>query len=252
MEDNRMPHIRIPENLGISCAVLPGDPARARRVADYLEDREFLAFNREYQSVRGTFKGVPILVMSTGMGGPSAAIGLEELIRTGVKAAVRIGSCGALQPGMSIGDLVLVTGAVRDEGTSLGYAPLSYPALPDFELLEACRDSAKELGFPWHMGIGRSHDCLYQDDNPDIYEEWSRRGVIASDMETAALFVTGAVRGIKTASILNVVCGWKGDISQQIGQYADGEAAAAAGEEHEILTALHALVRINKKIEGKW
>ena len=236
----RMPHIQIPENLGIAYAVLPGDPARAERASKYLENVEFLAFNREYKSYRGTWHGIPVLVMSTGMGGPSTAIAVEELKKAGVKAMIRIGSCGALQPEAKVGYLVLVEATVRDEGTSLGYAPLSYPAVADFELLSACKESAKKQGFSWHMGIGRSHDCLYRDENPQIYEEWARRGVMASDMETASLYVVGRVRGVKTASILNVVAGCKSDVAEDIGRYADGEKLTALGEEHEILTAFEA------------
>ncbi|MFR5733706.1 MAG: nucleoside phosphorylase [Clostridium sp.] len=138
-----MPHIRLPENLGIRYAVLPGDPARAERAAGYLKDAKLLAFNREYKSYSGLWNGVPVLVMSTGMGGPSMAIAVEELRKTGVEAAVRIGSCGALQPKAGVGDLVMVEAAVRDEGTSLGYAPLSYPAIADHRLLTACEESAK-------------------------------------------------------------------------------------------------------------
>ena len=184
---SRMPHIQLPEDLGIEYAVLPGDPARVDRVAACLEQAEFLVFNREYKSVKGLYHGIPVLVMSTGMGGPSTAIAVEELHRIGVKAAVRIGSCGALLPDIHLGDLVFAKGAVRDEGTSLGYAPLSYPAVPDFGLLMALQSSARELGIPWHMGIVRSHDCLYRDENPEIYENWAKKGVAASDMETAAL-----------------------------------------------------------------
>lgn len=245
MAEGLMPHIALPGNLGIGCAVLPGDPARVDRVAQFLEEPKFLAFNREYKSIRGRFHGVEVLVISTGMGGPSTAIAVEELVGTGVHTMVRIGSCGALQPELKLGDLVLVSGAVREEGTSVGYAPLSYPAVPDYFLLSACRESAQALQVPCHIGIGRSHDCLYGDNNASIYEEWSKRGVIASDMETAALFVTGSLRGIRTASVLNVVSAYKGNVAESVGKYQSGEEATALGERNEILTALMALERIS-------
>ena len=108
MGENKMPHIQLPENLGIRYAVLPGDPARAERAAGYLKDAKLLTFNREYKSYSGFWNGVPVLVMSTGMGGPSMAIAVEELQKIGVEAAVRIGSCGALQPEVRVGDLVMV------------------------------------------------------------------------------------------------------------------------------------------------
>mgnify|MGYP000897135244 CR=1 FL=1 len=171
------------------------------------------------------------------------AIAVEELQKIGVEAAVRIGSCGALQPEVRVGDLVMVEAAVRDEGTSLGYAPLSYPAVADHRLLTACEESAKEAGCRFHTGIARSHDCLYRDDNPVIYEEWAKKGVLASDMETAALFVVGRIRGMRTASILNVVAACKGNVAENIGRYVDGETLTAQGEEYEILTAFAALTR---------
>mgnify|MGYP003194958556 CR=1 FL=1 len=225
MGENKMPHIQLPENLGIRYAVLPGDPARAERAAGYLKDAKLLTFNREYKSYSGFWNGVPVLVMSTGMGGPSMAIAVEELQKIGV------------------GDLVMVEAAVRDEGTSLGYAPLSYPAVADHRLLTACEESAKEAGCRFHTGIARSHDCLYRDDNPVIYEEWAKKGVLASDMETAALFVVGRIRGMRTASILNVVAACKGNVAENIGRYVDGETLTAQGEEYEILTAFAALTR---------
>ncbi|WP_347560105.1 nucleoside phosphorylase [Clostridium sp. AF32-12BH] len=241
----KMPHIQLPENLGIHYAVLPGDPARAERAAGYLKDAKLLAWNREYKSYSGFWNGVPILIMSTGMGGPSMAIAVEELRKIGVTAAIRIGSCGALQPEAGVGDLVMVEAAVRDEGTSLGYAPLSYPAVADHRLLTACEESASEAGYRFHTGIARSHDCLYRDDNPAIYADWAKKGVMASDMETAALFVVGRIRGMKTASILNVVAACKGNVAENIGRYVDGETLTAQGEEHEILTAFAALAKLD-------
>lgn len=243
---DRMPHIQLPSDLGIEGAILPGDPARVDRVAAHLEQSEPLVFNREYKSVRGLYHGTPVLVISTGMGGPSTAIAVEELARMGVRRMVRIGSCGALSPDLNIGDLVLVSGAVRDDGTSAGYAPVSYPAVADFDLLGACDRAAAALGAPHTIGLARSHDCLYGDNNPALYEEWSRRGVIASDMETATLFVVGRLRGVRCASILNVVAGFHKDVAESVGQYQSGEEATAAGETREILTALGALDLLNR------
>ena len=159
----RMAHIQLPEDLGIEDAILPGDPARVDRVAALLEQPEELMFNREYKSVRGLWKGRPVLIISTGMGGPSTAIAVEELARTGVRQMIRIGSCGALTPTLDLGDLVLVCGAVRDDGTSAGYLPAEYPAVPDLDLLNACRTAARRQQAPYQIGIARSHDCMYRD-----------------------------------------------------------------------------------------
>lgn len=237
----RMAHIQLPEDLGIEDAILPGDPARVDRVAALLEQPEELMFNREYKSVRGLWKGRPVLIISTGMGGPSTVIAVEELARTGVRQMIRIGSCGALTPTLDLGDLVLVCGAVRDDGTSAGYLPAEYPAVPDLDLLNACRTAARRQQAPYQIGIARSHDCMYRDDNPALYETWSRRGVIASDMETATMLVVGRLRGVRCASILNVVAGFHKNVAESVGRYQNGEQAAAAGEHLEICTALDAL-----------
>lgn len=200
-----MPHLKLPVDLGIRYAILPGDPARVDRIAKFLESPRELAFNREYKSVRGSYKGVPILALSTGIGGPSTGIAVEELARMGVKAAIRIGSCGALQKNIHLGDLILVQGAVRDEGTSKTYLDPIYPAVPDYELLTACVEAAREKKFSAHVGLARSHDSFYTDREDEIDAYWSGQGILGSDMETAALFVIGRLRGMKTASILNTV-----------------------------------------------
>ena len=163
MSENLMPHIRLPKDLDVDCALLPGDPARADAVATHLEDAELLASNREFRSWRGTYKGKKVLVTSTGIGAASCAIAVEELIQCGVRNLIRIGSCGALQPECALGDLILVTGAIRDDGTSTAYVEAQYPAIPDFDLLSACRESAATEKIPYHMGICRSHSCLYGD-----------------------------------------------------------------------------------------
>ena len=154
---------------------------------------------------------------------------------------IRIGSCGALTPTLDLGDLVLVCGAVRDDGTSAGYLPAEYPAVPDLDLLNACRTAARRQQAPYQIGIARSHDCMYRDDNPALYETWSRCGVIASDMETATMLVVGRLRGVRCASILNVVAGFHKNVAESVGRYQNGEQAAAAGEHLEICTALDAL-----------
>lgn len=133
------PHIHLDEGTGIRCAILPGDPARVERIAAYLDDVRDHGSHREYCSISGTWRGVPVLAMSTGMGGPSAAIAVEELRRIGVESLIRIGSCGALQTGIAVGDLILVQAAVREEGTSQAYVPAAYPAVSDAALLTVAR-----------------------------------------------------------------------------------------------------------------
>ena len=138
MPENLMPHIRLPKNLDVDCALLPGDPARADTVASHLENAKLLASNREFRSWSGTYKGKKMLVTSTGIGAASCAIAVEELIQCGVHNLIRIGSCGALQPECALGDLIFVTGAIRDDGTSTAYVEAQYPAIPDLDLLRKC------------------------------------------------------------------------------------------------------------------
>lgn len=241
------PHIQLGEDLGIRYAILPGDPARVGRIGEQMENVEELKFNREYRSLRGTYQGVPILAMSTGMGGPSVAIAVEELHNLGVTHLIRVGSSGALREGIGLGDLVLVTGAVRDDGASRTYVPKQFPALADPDLLQACARSAAERGFAAHMGICRSHDSFYIDNEEEISAYWSKRGVLGSDMETATLFTVAALRGVKAASILNNVVLWGGNTLEGVGSYAGGADRTAQGERDQITVALDALARIEKE-----
>lgn len=243
-----MPHIRLSEDDSAPYALLPGDPGRLDRIGECLDDVEELRYNREYRSLRGTFKGVPVLALSTGIGGASTVIAVEELARIGVKAMIRIGSCGALQPDIRFGELVLANGAVRGDGASKAYVDGIYPAVPDTKLLLALMESAGELLAKSHVGLVRSHDSFYIDDEAAVGAYWSERGVLGADMETAALFVVGGLRGIKTASILNTVVEWGTSLEANIGSYANGEAAMMQGERLEILIALHALLRFHSKI----
>ena len=240
------PHIQLEETLGIRYAILPGDPARVDRIARQLDRPEELTFNREYRSLKGTYQGVPVLAMSTGMGGASMAIAVEELRNIGITHIIRIGSAGAMQEGIGLGDLILVSGAVRDDGASKAYVPQQFPAIPDLGLLNACVASGKARGFTCHVGLARSHDSFYIDDDAEISEYWSKRGVLGADMETAALFTVARLRGVKAASILNNVVIWGEDTSESIGSYADGASLTAQGEKNEITVALEAFVRIER------
>ena len=240
------PHIRLDETAGARCALLPGDPARLDRIAPFLENVRELAYNREYRSLVGEYRGVPVLAVSTGIGGASAGIAVEELRNIGVTAMIRIGSCGALQAKVRLGDLILVSGAVRDDGASKTYMDQIFPAVPDTELLFACVEAAKSLGAPYHTGIARSHDSFYTDHEAERDAYWHHAGVLGSDMETAALFTIGALRGVKTASILNNVVAFeeKENTASAIGDYVDGATLAMRGEENEIRVALEAFAAL--------
>ena len=240
-------HICLDETLGVRYAILPGDPARLDRVAAQLESVRELAYNREFRSLTGTYKGVPVLAVSTGIGGSSAGICVEELHNIGVEAAIRIGSCGALQKGIGLGDLILGCGAIRDDGASKAYVPAIFPAVADFTLYACCKEAAKCVGAVVHEGICHSHESFYHEENDAESAYWSHKGALGADMESAALFTIGRLRGMKTASILNNVVVYGEDTANAIGGYVNGESLTAIGERNEILTALEAFYRLEQE-----
>ena len=245
----KQPHICLDES-AFPYAVLPGDPARIDRIAAFLEQPRELAFNREFRSLCGMYQGVPVLAVSTGIGGCSAGIAVEELRNIGVKAMIRTGSCGALQKGIGLGDLILVSGAVRDDGASMAYVPVGYPAYADVELLSCIITAARARGVRYHEGLAHSHESFYHDEAEKVSEFWSQKGVLGADMESAALFTIGRLRGVKTASILNNVVLYGTDTADAIGDYVGGEDLTSQGERDEILVALDAFVLLDRRLKG--
>lgn len=243
----KQPHIALDETLGIEYAILPGDPARIDRIADLLDDPRPLAYNREFRSLRGRYRGIDILALSTGIGGCSAGIAAEELKNIGVRAAIRVGSCGALQPGIALGELIIVSGAVRDDGASKAYLPEIYPAYADIELLSCILDAAAALGVPHREGVAHSHESFYHDEADDVSAFWSKKGVLGADMESAALLTIARLRGMKAASILNNVVLYGADTADAIGDYVGGADDAARGERDEIRVALEAFARLDAR-----
>ena len=190
--------------------LVPGDPGRTPMIAKYLDGAREVAFSREYRTFTGKIDGVPVSTMSTGMGGPSVAIGVEELSELGVHTFLRVGTCGAAQPEIKMGDLVIAQGAVRSEGTPNGYIPLEYPAVASLDVVEALVEAARASNAPYHVGIIRSVDALYSDLLPDsmprphLRDElkmWSRAGVLSNDMETSTLFVVARLRKLRAGTI---------------------------------------------------
>ncbi len=190
--------------------LVPGDPARTAVIAKHIEDAHEVAFSREYRTFTGTVSGVPVSAMSTGMGGPSVAIGIEELHELGVHTLLRVGTCGALQREVKMGDLVIALAAVRSEGTSDGYVPREYPAVASLEMVNALVEAAEAAGAPHHVGVMRSVDALYSDlvpdqmPRPDLRAElemWTRAGVIGNDMEASTLYVGLRIRGMRAGTI---------------------------------------------------
>jgi uridine phosphorylase len=191
--------------------LVPGDPGRTPMIARYLDNAREVAFSREYRTFTGSIEGVPVSAMSTGMGGPSVAIAIEELGELGVHTFLRVGTCGAAQPEVKMGDLVIATGSVRSEGTPNGYVPVEYPAIASLDVVNALVEAATAEGARHHVGIIRSVDALYSDLVPDrmprpshIREElelWSRAGVLSNDMESSTLFVVSRLRRLRAGTI---------------------------------------------------
>lgn len=236
------PHIRLHRSMtGAKYALLPGDPDRVDRIARFLDEPEMLGQNREFRAVRGWYQGIEILVLSTGIGGPSTAIAIEELRQIGVNTLIRIGSCGALQNTLALGEVIIASGAVADDGTSKTYAPVSYPACADPQLTATLIQQAKQMNIPAVCGLVRSHDSFYTDREAELDAEWSARGILGADMETATLMVVGALRGLRTASLLNVVVAHNGCLDSSINHYVQQETLCQQGEARQITLALQAI-----------
>jgi uridine phosphorylase len=190
--------------------LMPGDPFRTPLIAGHLDNAREVAFSREYRTFTGTVDGVKVSTMSSGMGGPSVAIGVEELHELGVHTLLRVGTCGALQPEVKTGDLVVAIAAVRSEGTPDGYVPREYPAVASLHVVEALRDAAEAARVPYHVGVMRSVDALYSDllpdqmPRPDLRAElemWTRAGIVGNDMETSTLMIVSRLRKMRAGTV---------------------------------------------------
>ena len=235
-------HIQLSNQLGIKRALLVGDPGRIHRVAGHLNNAKELSSNREYLSICGEYNGERILALSTGIGGASMGIAVEELSNIGIKAAIRLGSAGSYQRNIRIGELIIANGAVRNDGASKVYIPTAFPAVPATCLLTNCIDIASKSDVVYHIGIIRSHDSFYTDREEEICRFWSSKGVMGADMETAALYTIASLRGIKALTILNNVVLYLDDAGEAIDQYASGtNKAMADGENAGIRLALNVL-----------
>ena len=189
--------------------ILPGDPKRCAKIAALFDDARLVADHREFTTYTGYLDGEKVSVTSTGIGGPSAAIAMEELVRCGAEVFIRVGTCGGIELDVKGGDIVVATGAIRMEGTSREYAPIEYPAVADLDVTNALVAAAKELGHTYHAGVVQCKDAFYGQHEPqrmpvsyellNKWEAWKRMGCKASEMESAALFIA--------ASHLRVRCG---------------------------------------------
>ena len=208
-------HIKCKEgDVGRYC-ILPGDPGRCEKIAAFFDDAHHVAANREYNIYTGTLLGEKVSVCSTGIGGPSAVIAMEELVAIGADTFIRVGTCGGIDLRVQSDDIVIATAAVRQEGTGLHYAPIEFPAAANFETVTALVAAAKSMNASYHAGIVQAKDSFYGQHSPDRmpvsyeltnkWEAWKRLHVLASEMESAALFVCAAALDVRCGACFHVI-----------------------------------------------
>ena len=213
--DGTQYHIGLKEGDIGEYVILPGDPKRCEKIARFFDEPKLIADKREFVTYTGFLNGKKVSVTSTGIGGPSASIALEELVKVGGKYFIRVGTCGGMQKEVKSGDLVIATGAIRMEGTSKEYAPIEFPAVADYDVTTALKNSAEKLNIPHHLGVVQCKDAFYGQHNPEImpvsyelenkWQAWLRMGTLASEMESAALFIAGSFLKVKVGSVFLVV-----------------------------------------------
>lgn len=195
--------------------ILPGDPKRCAKIAQYFDNAELVADSREYVTYTGYLDGVKVSVTSTGIGGPSASIAMEELVMAGADTFIRVGTCGGMQINVRSGDVVIASGAIRMEGTSREYAPIEFPAVPDIHIVNSLIRAAEKLKQNYHVGVVQCKDSFYGQHSPETkpvsyellnkWEAWKRLGCLASEMESAALFVVASSLGVRVGSCFLVM-----------------------------------------------
>lgn len=195
--------------------ILPGDPKRCKKIAEYFDNAELIADRREFITYTGFLNGEKVSVTSTGIGGPSSAIAMEELVNVGADTFIRVGTCGGMEVNVKGGDVVIATGAIRMEGTSKEYAPIEFPAVADLDITNALVTAAKNLNYEYHTGVVECKDSFYGQHSPDRmpvsyelmnkWEAWKRLGCLASEMESAALFIVASTLKVKAGSVFLTV-----------------------------------------------
>jgi len=214
-EDGTQYHVGLKSGDVGKYVLLPGDPKRCAKIAEYFDDAKLVADRREFVTYTGYLNGEKVSVTSTGIGGASASIAMEELVKVGATTFIRVGTCGGMDINVKGGDIVIATGAVRMEGTSKEYAPIEYPAVADFDITNALVVASKNLGLNSHIGVVQCKDSFYGQHDPERmpvgyeltnkWEAWKRLGCLASEMESAALFVVSNFLRVKTGSVFLAV-----------------------------------------------
>ena len=197
------PHLLVDDGDVHDLALIPGDPGRVDRIAGHCDETEAIAENREYKLVNATYDGRDLTICSTGIGCPSAAIAVEELANVGVQTFIRVGTTGALQADVEIGDMVVATGAAKNEGTSKRYEAVEYPAVPDYHVLSSLVDAAEARGEDVHVGPIASDDAYYAETDASV-EDWEAAGLLSVEMEAAAVFSLTRRKGLAAGAICTV------------------------------------------------
>ncbi len=208
-------HLHIKEGDVGRYVLLPGDPGRCEKIAKYFDNPHFVAQNREYVTWTGTLLGEKVSVVSTGIGCPSAAIAVEELVDVGADTFVRVGSSGAMQPDVHAGDIVVVTASIRDEGTTSHYLPMEFPAVADVDVVQAMRQGANTLGLRHHCGVSQSKDSFYGEVERnrmpmaahlgERWDAWVAGGAKCSEMESSAIFILASIYRKRAGGVMLVI-----------------------------------------------
>lgn len=199
------PHILCKQGDIAPNVILPGDPGRVLRIAKLLDSGKEISFNREFRVFTGKYKNKPITICSTGIGGPSTAIAMEELISLGAKNFIRVGSCGANQSKIKIGDLIISDSVVREDHTCLDYVPLQYPAIADPDIFQIMKKVSEKLKFKYYAGPTVTVDALYSPKTKEIKDFWMKYNTLAQDMETGTVLTLARIKGVKAGVVLLVV-----------------------------------------------
>ncbi len=212
LNSDKQYHIHLREGDAGRYVLLPGDPGRGPLIASFLDESKEVAENREHRTYTGMLDGIQVSVTSTGIGGPSTAIAVEELSKIGADTFIRVGTSGIMQDFVSPGDLIVVSASVRDEGTALHYMPMAFPAAADIDVVDCLRQACESLSVPHHVGVSHSKDSFYGEIEPErmpmasrlkeSWEAWVKGGVLCSEMEAATLYVLARTLGKRAGGIM--------------------------------------------------
>lgn len=250
-------HIRCKKGDVGRYVLLPGDPERCKKIAEYFDDYQFIAQNREFTTYTGHIDGEKVSVVSTGIGGPSTAIAVEELVKIGADTLIRVGTAGGMNIKVAPGDLAIATSSIRMDGTSLEYMPLEFPASADFNVTSALVNAAEKLSASFHTGIIHSKDSFYGQRDPsrmpistdlkNKWKAWLEGGCLASEMESSTLFIVSSVLGVRAGAVLYVASNQEREKSGIEDKYTDDNRIAI----ETAIEAIRNLIINDKKLQNK-